>query len=759
LLTAATRDANGNGKVDGLDLTYSEPVDDSTFTVAGWGVTGYTVTNWSSGTVADDTIGTLVLQELTSADSAATPPISAGTGIKDPSANIANLGAVTAATDGAKPAIIGVISAADTNSIKVTFSEPVWAAASQVGALTTTDFQYVDVSTGGSSNFIGFNVAPVAGGTVFDLKTDTNILSADFTADKVGPFTGQVFDGADLLSVTPTIRLDGLQSDTTAPGAIGSFTATSATTAVNLAWTTPADTDLSTFEIRYSTTALTAGNFATGTLFAGPTPVSSTAQTASITGLTAGTTYYVAIRVTDTAGLHSPVAFASAAPDNTNPGTINDLVASVPSGTTVLLTWSPVGDDGATGTVTSYEVRYSTAAITVANFDAATLATATFSPATLLAGTATTDQTATVTGLTASTTYFVGVRGVDDAGNKGVFDSATFTTTTPDTTAPTGTFVITSATHTASVSSANNDPIFSWTVLTDAESPISYFTKLTTDAAFVLTATNGVAATGTTAAFTDVAGGTHYFHVIGVSEGGASAPATFEVVIEGGAVAKTAADAKTLSEKTAITLTQGDDKNTIAYSNSAALTDGATGGQIWAFNSPGVLIHSFGAADLASGTYEHTGSDAKADTGYLVTYFFTGDIGKFDATPPEEAEYTVTGPSAAETNFYEETWFIVVIIIVAVLLLLMIILLVIFATRKGKGGSKATDNYESDSFVDDGWSDDSWDEPAEATQAVGSMASQDYHLKCPSCATEFHVSGVTPLETSCPGCGAAGTLD
>src|SRR6185503_6373840 len=74
---------------------------------------------------------------------------------------------------------------------------------------------------------------------------------------------------------------------------------------VQLSWTTPGDDSLtgtpSQFDIRYSTTAITAANFASATLWNGaPIPGSSgTRQSTTITGLQPNTTYWFAIKTAD----------------------------------------------------------------------------------------------------------------------------------------------------------------------------------------------------------------------------------------------------------------------------------------------------------------------------------------------------------------------------------------------------------------------------------------------------------------------------
>jgi Putative Ig domain./Fibronectin type III domain. len=99
--------------------------------------------------------------------------------------------------------------------------------------------------------------------------------------------------------------------------------------------------------------------------------------------------------------------------DTIAPAVVSNLAAA--TGTSdgqVVLTWTAPGDDGATGTAASYDIRYSTAAINDANWASATQASG--EPTPLVAGTS---QTMTVSGLTAGQTYYFAMKTSDEVPN------------------------------------------------------------------------------------------------------------------------------------------------------------------------------------------------------------------------------------------------------------------------------------------------------------------------------------------------------
>jgi subtilisin family serine protease len=116
--------------------------------------------------------------------------------------------------------------------------------------------------------------------------------------------------------------------------------------------------------------------------------------------------------------------FAISEPDTVPPGPITDLAAGSPGSNTMGLTWTAPGDDGLTGTASSYDVRYSIAAIDEDNFGSATRATG--APDPQPAGT---PQAMTVRGLDFLTPYYFAMKALDEYGNAGPISNVPFAAT------------------------------------------------------------------------------------------------------------------------------------------------------------------------------------------------------------------------------------------------------------------------------------------------------------------------------------------
>lgn len=121
-------------------------------------------------------------------------------------------------------------------------------------------------------------------------------------------------------------------------------------------------------------------------------------------------------------------------PDNTAPAAVINLGASGPTSSSVTLTWAATGDDGTTGTATSFDIRYSTSSITSGNWAAATQVAG--EPAPLSAGAT---QSMTITGLQSSTTFYFAMKVSDEVPNVSSLSNVASATTlsgTGDTTPP-----------------------------------------------------------------------------------------------------------------------------------------------------------------------------------------------------------------------------------------------------------------------------------------------------------------------------------
>ena len=211
-------------------------------------------------------------------------------------------------------------------------------------------------------------------------------------------------------------------------------------TSVKLTWTSPGDDSLvgtaSQFDIRYSTSLITAASFNSATAVSGvPAPAApGTLQNFTVTGLTPSTTYWFAMKTADDvpnwSGMSNVVSKTTlAAPDATRPAAIALNVASV-TDTSATLSWNATGDDSLTGTATSYDIRYSASPITAANWTTATQVTG--EPTPLVAGSL---QTYAVRGLSRQSTYYFAIKATDEASNVSAMSNAPAATTT-DTLSP-----------------------------------------------------------------------------------------------------------------------------------------------------------------------------------------------------------------------------------------------------------------------------------------------------------------------------------
>jgi hypothetical protein len=223
-------------------------------------------------------------------------------------------------------------------------------------------------------------------------------------------------------STTPDNGGNGNTADTTPPSAVTDLRTESPTiNSIALVWTAPGDDgDSGTaagYDIRYSTEFITDLNWETAVQVDDePAPKAcGEIETLRITNLDAGTTYYFALTVSDEvpnpSGLSNCVC-DSTGQETTAPADITDLYAQHASATSFLLTWTAPGDDGANGTASTYDVRYSTEPITEQNWESTTRVADVHPPPP-----AGTPDSLLVSGLTAQTNYLFAVRTADEVPN------------------------------------------------------------------------------------------------------------------------------------------------------------------------------------------------------------------------------------------------------------------------------------------------------------------------------------------------------
>jgi len=240
----------------------------------------------------------------------------------------------------------------------------------------------------------------------------------------------------------------------------------SAPNSVTLNWTAPGDDGASGqaafYDIRYSTATITVANWTSASQVSGePTPKSvGLAETFTVTGLNPSTTYYFAIKTADEVpnwSVLSNVVTKATTVETIAPSAIDNLSLSNATQTSIQLNWTAVGDDGTTGTATSYDIRRSTSPITDANWATATQVTGEAVPK--AAGSA---ETFVVTGLTGSTTYYFAIKVSDEVPNISGLSNVISGATTGDQTPPAGINDLT-----ASSGSLVGEILLGWTTVGD----------------------------------------------------------------------------------------------------------------------------------------------------------------------------------------------------------------------------------------------------------------------------------------------------
>jgi hypothetical protein len=221
-------------------------------------------------------------------------------------------------------------------------------------------------------------------------------------------------------------------------GAFGSPLAIAEATpnSVTLTWTAPGDDGASgtasQYDIRYASFPITEDNWNQATQATGeplPQPAGSP-ETFEVTGLQPGTTYYFAVKTADEIpnwSTLSNVISKTTALEDVPPSAITDLITQYPSPTGISLRWTAPGDDGTSGTASAYDIRYSTATITDANWGSAMQVNG--EPLPQAAGNM---ETFTINGLSQNTTYYFAIRTADEIPNWSALSNIAVGTTTSE---------------------------------------------------------------------------------------------------------------------------------------------------------------------------------------------------------------------------------------------------------------------------------------------------------------------------------------
>ncbi|MCX6829825.1 MAG: fibronectin type III domain-containing protein [candidate division Zixibacteria bacterium] len=330
------------------------------------------------------------------------------------------------ANESVPPSTIATLSAVGSTITSVTLN---WLAPGDdgnVGTASQYDIRYstatiTQANWNAATQVTGEPTPQAAGGTetfaVTGLQPSTTYYFAIKTADEVPNW-----------SAISNIASRATAAEQVPPAAVTNFAAGAVTTSsVVLSWTAPGDDGntgtASQYDIRYSTSTITEANWGSvAQATSEPTPkIAGSAETFTLTGLLPNTTYYYAIKTADEVpnwSALSNVVSKATANETIPPTGIANLTAGTATANTVVLNWTAPGDDGSTGTAAQYDIRYSTATITDANWASATQVTG--EPAPKVAGSA---ETFTVTGLNNGTTYYFAVKTADEVPNWSVLSN------------------------------------------------------------------------------------------------------------------------------------------------------------------------------------------------------------------------------------------------------------------------------------------------------------------------------------------------
>ena len=216
----------GNGILDGVKLTWSEPLNDATVTgsLGAFTVTGVTTLSFSSttnGDGANDSVVYLTYPE-SSQNTAATPTVTYTAGTVSDLVGKAALSYTGTAVDKAAPVLLSVVGLGGGTTLTLTYSEPVSGSSSAAAALLLGGFSYSGGSTG-ATTVVGVTDT-VVGDNQVQLTLNTGLLPGDFGNDTLQTVSGLVFDRATVANGPNTSAVAVSRGDVTAPTLVSALT-------------------------------------------------------------------------------------------------------------------------------------------------------------------------------------------------------------------------------------------------------------------------------------------------------------------------------------------------------------------------------------------------------------------------------------------------------------------------------------------------------------------------------------------------------
>ncbi|TGK95856.1 fibronectin type III [Leptospira brenneri] len=260
-----------------------------------------------------------------------------------------------------------------------------------------------------------------------------NLNSSTFTATTPG--VAGVFATYQSLEASASVHV----ADTTAPSNITDLVATPMSSSrIQLRWTAPGSVgalgQASAYEIRRSSSPITNNlqcDAATGIAHTMIPKTSGLLEIKEIEGHLPQTTYYFCVRAIDSSGLRNSwsgtVSATTYAPiDLVPPADVTTASATVESYHQIKLIWTAVGENGNTGSASSYEIRRRSIPIVTDDDCSAGI----FVPNSVVASPAGAPLEFTVSGLSSGTVHYFCIRAFDQGGNRSLW-SGVLQATTP----------------------------------------------------------------------------------------------------------------------------------------------------------------------------------------------------------------------------------------------------------------------------------------------------------------------------------------